>query len=109
MANIFSQVKGVDYEKTFSLVPRYSSIRSILELVAQMGWKIHQIDVKVTFINGVVEEKIYIEQPEGFEIYDRDSHVCRHGKALYGLKQAPQAWYTRINSFSMDWNSPKVK
>ena len=65
---------------------RYSSIRSILALVAQMGWKIHQIDVKVAFLNGVVEEEIYVEKPEGFETYDQESHLCRLGRAFYGLK-----------------------
>ena len=53
-----------------------------------MGWHIHQMDLKITFINGVIEEEVYIEQPEGFEIFDSESHVCRLKIALYGLKQA---------------------
>ena len=69
--------------------------RSILALSAQMGWKIHQMDVKTTFLNGVIEEEVYIEQPEGFEIFSSESHVCRLKRALYGLKQAPRAWYTQ--------------
>eukprot|EP00253_Pinus_taeda_P016946 PITA_16946 len=55
--------------------------------------------VKTTFLNDVVEEEIYIEQLEGFETYDRESHACRFRRALYGLKQAPRAWYTRIDSY----------
>jgi hypothetical protein len=64
-----------------------------------MGWRIHQMDVKTTFLNGIIEEEVYIEKPEGFETFDRESHVCRLKRALYGLKQAPHAWYTRIDSY----------
>eukprot|EP00253_Pinus_taeda_P025123 PITA_25123 len=55
--------------------------------------------VKTAFLNGVIEEEVYIEQPEGFEIFSSESHVCRLKRALYGLKQAPCAWYTRIDSY----------
>eukprot|EP00253_Pinus_taeda_P020704 PITA_20704 len=71
----------------------------MLALSTQMGWKIHQIDVKTTFLNGKIEEEVYIKQPEGFQAFDRDSHVCRLKRDLYGLKQAPRAWYTRIDSY----------
>ena len=64
-----------------------------------MGWHIHQMDVKTVFLNGVIEEEVYIEKPEGFEIFSSESHVCRLKRALYGLKQAPRAWYTRIDSY----------
>ena len=60
MAKRFSPVEGIYYEETFSPVGRYSSIRSILALSAQMGWKIHLMDVKTTFLKGVVEEEVYI-------------------------------------------------
>ena len=64
-----------------------------------MGWKIDQMDVKTTFLNGKIEEEVYIEQPEGFETFDRESHVYRLKRALYGLKQVPRAWYAKINSY----------
>ena len=51
-----------------------------------MGWKIHKLDVKTTFLNGMIEEEVYIELPESFETFDRDSHVCHLKRALYGLK-----------------------
>ena len=57
------------------------------------------MDVKLAFLNGVVEEEVYVEQPLDFETHDRESHVCRLKKALYGLKQAPKTWYDRIDSF----------
>jgi transposase InsO family protein len=87
----FSQKEGIDYEETFTPVAKYTSIRTIIALAAKMKWKLHQIDVKTAFLNGVIEEEVYIEQPQGFEVEDRKSHVCRLKKALYGLKQAPRA------------------
>jgi hypothetical protein len=99
VAQGFSQIKGIDYGETFAPVARYSSIRSILALSAQMGWRLHQMDVKTALLNGIIEEEVYIEQPEGFETFDRESHVCRLERELYGLKQAPRAWYTRIDIY----------
>ena len=78
--------EGIDYEETFAPVARYSSIQKILALSAQMGWHIHQMDVKTVFLNGVIEEEVYIEQLEGFEIFGSKLHVCRLKRALYGLK-----------------------
>ena len=57
------------------------------------------MDVETSFLNGVVEEEVYVEQPIGFETHNRESHVCILKKALYGLKQAPRTWYDRIDSF----------
>ena len=81
-----SQKEGIDYEETFACVARYTSIRSVISLAAVMKWKIHQMDVKTAFLNGVVEEEVYVEQPLGFETHDRESHVCILKKALCGLK-----------------------
>eukprot|EP00253_Pinus_taeda_P009633 PITA_09633 len=64
-----------------------------------MGWKIHKMDVKTTFLNGMIEEEVYIEKPKCFETFDREPHVCQLKRALYGLKQAPCAWYTTIDSY----------
>ena len=61
VARGFSQVEGIDYEENFAPVVRYSSIRSILALSAQMGWQIHHMDVKTAFLNGFIEEEVYIE------------------------------------------------
>ena len=59
------------------------------------------MDVKTAFLHGAIKEEVYVEQPLGFEVQDRDTHVCRLKKALYGLKQAPRAWYERIDSYLM--------
>jgi hypothetical protein len=63
VARGFSQIEGIDYYETFAPIVRYSSIRSILALSSQMGWRIHQMDVKIAFLNGIIEEEVYIEQP----------------------------------------------
>jgi hypothetical protein len=105
----FSQKEGIDYEETFSQVARNTSIRTIIALTAKMKWKLHQMDVKTTFLNGVIKEEVYIEQPQGFEVEDRKTHVCRLKKALYELKPTPRAWYGRINSFLRAWALPRVK
>ena len=81
----FSQKEGIDYEETFAPVARYTSIRLVLALAAVMKWKIHQMDVNTTFLHGVLEEEVYVEQPLGFATHDRESHVCRL-ITLYGLK-----------------------
>ena len=101
LARGFSQVEGIDYEETFSLFARYTSIQTIISLATSMGWKLHQMDVKTTFLNGEIEEEIYIEQPYVFVIHEKDSHVCRLKKAFYGLKQVPRAWYARIDGHLM--------
>jgi hypothetical protein len=109
VARGFSQKEGIDYEETFAPVARYTSIRTIITLAAKMKWKLHRMDVKKAFLNGVIEEELYIEQPQGFEVEDRKSHVCKLKKALYGLKQAPRAWYGRIDSFLTSLGFTKSK
>eukprot|EP00253_Pinus_taeda_P005176 PITA_05176 len=64
-----------------------------------MGWKIHQMDVKTTFLNSMIEEEVYIEHLEGFDTFNKESLVCKLKRAMYGLKQAPHAWYTRIDNY----------
>jgi hypothetical protein len=109
IARGFSQKEDIDYEETFAPVARYTSIRTIIDLAAKMKWKLHQMDVKTTFLNGFIEEEVYIEQPQGFEVEDRKSHVCKLKKALYGLKQAPRAWYGHIDSFLTSLGFTKSK
>jgi hypothetical protein len=109
VAHGFSQKEGIDYEETFAPVERYTSIRTIMALAAKMKWKLHQMDVKTAFLNGVIKEEVYIEQLPGFEVQDKKTHVWKLKKALYGLKQAPRAWYGRIDSFLMSMGFTKSK
>ena len=67
------------------------------------------MDVKTAFLNGVLEEEVYVAQPQGFETQDRKTHVCRLKKALYGLKQAPRTWYGRIDRFLKSLGFTKSK
>ena len=74
-----------------------------------MKLKIHQMDVKTAFLNGVVEEEVYVEQPLVFETHDRESHVCRLKKALYSLKQESRTWYDKIYGFLSSLGFTKIK
>jgi hypothetical protein len=75
IARGFSQKEGEYYDETFAPVARYTSIRSIISLAASMGWNLHQMDVKIAFLNGATEEEVYTEQPQGFEVHSKDTHV----------------------------------
>jgi hypothetical protein len=99
VARGFSQKEGIDHDEIFALVARYTSIIIIISLALVFNWKLHQMDVKTAFLNGEVEQEVYIEQSKGFVIHGKESHVCKLKKALYGLKQALRAWYGRIDSF----------
>ena len=101
VARGFSQKEGIDYEETFAPATRYTSIRTVITLASNMKWKLHQMDIKTEILNGVIEEEVYIKQPQGFKINYQKTHVCRLKKALYGLKKAPNAWYGRLDGFLM--------
>lgn len=100
VAKGYSQQPGIDYNETFAPVARLDTIRTLVALAAQKSWKIFQLDVKSAFLNGVLEEEVYVDQPEGFE--REEGKVLRLKKALYGLKQAPRAWYGRIDGYFCD-------
>jgi hypothetical protein len=95
----YAQVEGIDFEETFSPVSRMEAIRLILAYACSKNIKVYQMDVKSTFLNGDLEEEVYIEKPEGFQLSENENYVCRLKKALYGLKQAPRAWYSRLDRY----------
>jgi hypothetical protein len=86
VARGFTQKEGIDYDETFSPVTRYTSIRFIITLALVLDWKLHQMDVKTMFLNGKIEQKVFVEQLDGFVLHNKDTHVCKLRKALYGLK-----------------------
>ena len=92
MAKGFTQIEGVDFDETFSPVARFESLRLLLALATLENWEIHQMDVKLAFLHGDLDEEIYMEQPQGFIVARSEHLVCRLQKALYGLKQASRAW-----------------
>ncbi|KAJ4716957.1 Retrovirus-related Pol polyprotein from transposon TNT 1-94 [Melia azedarach] len=99
VAKGYSQRAGIDYDEVFAPVARLETVRLIISLAAQNKWKIHQMDVKSAFLNGVLEEEVYIQQPTGFEVKGQEDKVLKLRKALYGLKQAPRAWNSRIDKY----------
>lgn len=97
----YSQVEGIHFEETFAPIARIESIRMFLVLSAYKNFKVYQMDVKSAFLNGELEEEVYIEQPNGFKSSKELDMVCRLKKALYGLKQAPRAWYARLDIYML--------
>lgn len=94
----YAQEEGEDYEETFATVARLEGVRMLLAFAAFKGFKFYQMDVKSTFLNGILEEEVYIEQPNGFALTEDKDMVCKLHKALYGLKQAPRAWFKRLHA-----------
>ncbi|CAM8990990.1 unnamed protein product [Rhodiola kirilowii] len=98
----YRQKPGIDYFEVFAPVARMDTIRMIIALAAQNRWKIHQMDVKSAFLNGVLEEEVYVDQPPGYVQRRKENNVYKLKKALYGLKQAPRAWYARIDTYMLE-------
>ncbi|KAM1357424.1 hypothetical protein ACFX2H_031230 [Malus domestica] len=99
VAKGYAQKPGIDYNETFAPVARLDTIRTLIALAAQKSWKLYQLDVKSAFLNGVLEEEVYVEQPDGFVAKGEEDRVYKLHKALYGLKQAPRAWYGEIDTY----------
>jgi hypothetical protein len=91
VAQGFSQKEGIDYEETFALIACLEAIRILLAVFVAKGFKLHQMDVKSAFLNGVLEEEVYARQPPGFESEKYPHRVYKLRKVLYGLKQAHRA------------------
>jgi hypothetical protein len=88
VAQGFSQVEGLDFGKTFAPIAHLEAIRILLALAASKGFKLYQMDVKSAFLNGVIQEEVFVRQPPGFENLKYPNRVYKLSKALYGLKQA---------------------
>jgi Reverse transcriptase (RNA-dependent DNA polymerase) len=98
VAKGFTQILGLNYDETFSLVARLDSIRILLALATLEDWEIHQINIKMAFLNGDLDKEIYMQQLEGFIAAGQSGKVCRLRKALYGLKQALRQWHRKLHS-----------
>ena len=95
----YTQVEEIDFEERFSLVSRMEAICFLLAYACSKNVKLYLMDVKSTFLNGELEEEVYIEQPEGFQLPENTYYVCKLKKALYGLKQAPRAQYSSLDKY----------
>ncbi|RZB86036.1 Retrovirus-related Pol polyprotein from transposon TNT 1-94 [Glycine soja] len=97
VAKGFTQKDDIDYKETFSLVSQKDSFRIIMALVTHYDLKLHKMDVKTVFLNGDLEENVYMDQPMGFLIEGKEHMVCKLKKSIYGFKQASQLWYLKFN------------
>ncbi|KAK2408198.1 hypothetical protein QL285_043729 [Trifolium repens] len=98
VAKGFRQRENIDFFDTFSPVTRITSIRVLISIAAIFNLVVHQMDVKTAFLNGDLEEEIYMEQPEGFVVHGQETKVCKLEKSLYGLKQAPRQWHEKFDN-----------
>jgi hypothetical protein len=99
VAQGYSHVEGLEFVETFTLVVRLEAIQILLAYATSHNIKLYQMDVKSAFLNGKINELVYVEQPPSFEDLKKPNHVYKLSKALYGFKQAPHAWYERLWDF----------
>jgi hypothetical protein len=92
VAQGFTQRQGLDYDETFSPVIRFESFRNLIAVAVQNDLKLHQLDVTAAFLNGDLEEEVYMRQPKGFISEGHEHLVCKLKHSLYGLKQSPRCW-----------------
>lgn len=102
VAKGYSQREGIDYQDVFSPVVKHVSIRLLLAITVHEDLELEQLDVKTTFLHGVIEEEIFMDQPEGYVEKGKEDYVCKLEKALYGLKQAPRKWNKCFDQFVVD-------
>jgi hypothetical protein len=93
----YTQKDGKDFFNTYSPVARLTTIHVLLSLAALYGLLVHQMDVKIAFLNEELEEKIYMTQSDGFVVKGQEDKVCKLMKSLYGLKQAPKQWHEKFD------------
>nr|GEX29425.1 retrovirus-related Pol polyprotein from transposon TNT 1-94 [Tanacetum cinerariifolium] len=99
VARDYRQEEGIEFEESFASVARIEAICIFIAFVSHMNMVVYQIDVKTTFLNGILREEVYVSQPDGFVYPKNLNHVYKLKKALYGLKQAPRALYDLLSSF----------
>jgi len=95
----YNQEEGIDFDETYSPVAMLEAVKLLLAYPCMCNFKLHQMDVKIAFLNGFLNEELYVSQPSGFEDPLYPNHVFKLKKALYGLKQAPRQWYERLSNF----------
>ncbi|RVX19739.1 Retrovirus-related Pol polyprotein from transposon TNT 1-94 [Vitis vinifera] len=103
VAKGFTQKEGIDFKETFSPISTKDSFRIIMALVAHYDLELHQMDVKTAFLNGDIDETIYMVQPENFVSEDSENMVCKLTKSIYGLKQASRQWYFKFHQIIVSY------
>ena len=89
----------IDYEETFAPVAKMTTVRTVIALATANGRHLHQVDIKNAFLQGELEEEVYMIQPLGFELRVHPNAVYRLKKPLYGLKEALRAWHSKITQY----------
>ncbi|GKC55172.1 retrovirus-related pol polyprotein from transposon TNT 1-94 [Tanacetum coccineum] len=107
VAKGYGQEEGIDFEESFAPVARLEAVRIFVEYANHKNFPIYQMDVKTAFLNGPLEEEVFVSQSDGFVDLDFPNHIYHLKKALYSLKQAPRAWYDKLSSFLIDHHFPK--
>lgn len=102
-----SQVKGIDYDETFSPVVRYASLRFLFALAVKKGLRCHQMDAITAYLHGELDEDIFMQQPEGYQ--DGSSRVCKLNRGIYGLKQAGRLWNLKLDKALTKFGLTKSK
>ena len=109
VARGFDQKFGSDYDETFCPVIRMESLRTLTALSTQRGLKLHHVDIDTAFLNGTLEEEVYMEQPMGYEEGKEEHLVCRLKKSIYGLKQSSRCWNTALDAHLKDMGFTQLK
>ncbi|XP_076912370.1 uncharacterized protein LOC143570654 [Bidens hawaiensis] len=109
VASGYGQEYGIDYMEVFAPVARMDTIRLMIAIAAQRGWKLFQMDGKSAFLHGKLEENVYVQQPLGYVVKGSENKIYKLVKALYGLKQAPRAWFNRIDAYFVNQGFEKSK
>jgi len=109
VAKGYNQEEGIDYDETFVPVARLEAVRLFLAFACMSGFKLFQIDMKNAFLNGIVNEEIFVSQAPEFEDHLYPNYAYKFKNALYGLKQAPRKWYERLINFLLSHNYERGK
>jgi Reverse transcriptase (RNA-dependent DNA polymerase) len=98
VAKGYTQTYGVDYKETFAPVAKMNTVRTLMSVATNCDWSLFQMDVKNAFLQGDLEEEVYMNLPPGLPVPRESGLICRLKKAIYGLKQSPRAWYGKLSS-----------
>ena len=97
------QIEGVAFDENFAPVARFESICLLLVIACKLKNRLYQMDVKSAFLNGLLQEEVYVAQSKAFEDPKYPNRVCKLKRALYCLKQVPRAWYERLTHFLLEY------